>query len=86
MAIRWIVEGGLFWRDVVRWWRNCVKGEVVGGVVKLRFGGEERGMKWMGEGEGRISRLERSKSWQKIAVSLVEEVFECGMFLSGKWY
>lgn len=60
-----------------------MKGERKGeGVVNCRSGVDERGMKCIFEGEGRIRRLLRSKSWQKIAVcSVLVVALDCG-FLS----
>lgn len=53
------------------------------GSLKLRSGCVERGMKCMFEGEGRISRLLRSKSWQNIAEgSELEFGVDCGTILS----
>lgn len=49
--------------------RNLVKGEdVVSASLNWKSGCVERGMKCIFEGEGRMRRLERSKSWQNVDV------------------
>jgi hypothetical protein len=49
--------------------RNFVNGEaVVSASLNWKSGCVERGMKCMFEGEGRVRRLERSKSWQNVVL------------------
>lgn len=67
ITTRWIVDGEEERCDV-RWAKNLVKGEIDGsGSLKSRFGPSCVCTKCMWAVEGRIRRLLRSKSWQKMA-------------------
>jgi len=67
--MRWIVVLGAFDNCEVSCARNDVNGDTaLSGSLKSRFGLVDKGTNFMVEGEGRMSLLLRSKSWQKTAV------------------
>lgn len=68
MTILCIAVGGEEERCIDRWFKKATNGDfVTSPSLNSKFGLVITGTNFMGEGEGRISRLLRSKSWQKTA-------------------
>jgi hypothetical protein len=68
---------------VMRWFKKVVKGEtVVVASLNSKFWRVDIGTKCIGDGEGRIKRLLRSKSWQKIAAVFEDDPVVCDVLLS----
>ena len=68
-TMRWIVVLGAFDNCEVRWVRKAANGDTALSLsLKSRFGLVDKGTNFICEGEGRISLLLKSKSWQNTAV------------------